>query len=304
MNFREFKKRLFHLGICKVESRIGLGNFGNQIKKDVYLYPKPEVPIALLNLNIAGEILPFMITARPYHNKESNSIPHSQFLDKNQDLTQLKDDVQKNKTIINLHNHFYPHIRGLFAGVRKNNIFWYPLRASVYWLEFGKKIQKALDKRKLGFIEIYEATADEDRTYHKVWEELSTKSLVSMKPAWINFSPKQVSAEEFIHEKNSLKDLLVYYPLRIPTIKETLPLIVTNRTHQESKNSKPAILGIYAQNGLKHGYGWKGGILRIKNQEFAKYISQQISDDFGMPIDTVLFTPQKGKPKYERISSD
>lgn len=62
------------------------------------------------------------------------------------------------------------------------------------------------------------------------------------------------------------------------------------------------MVGIYAENGLA---GWckKRGILRIKDKELAEFISTALTDDFGTPIDSVLFTPQPGRPKYKRIGA-
>lgn len=43
------------------------------------------------------------------------------------------------------------------------------------------------------------------------------------------------------------------------------------------------------------------GIMRIKDRELAQQISLLKTEDFGFPVDTLLFTPQKGRPKYERV---
>ena len=50
--FNEFMKRLVHIGECDIIP-VNIDVFNRRIiKRDVYLYPEPVVPITLLNLNI------------------------------------------------------------------------------------------------------------------------------------------------------------------------------------------------------------------------------------------------------------
>ena len=119
------------------------------------------------------------------------------------------------------------------------------------------------------------------------------------KPRWINFPATEVSVEDFI-ETHQRSDLLLFYPLRADGIENTLPLAIASRSHKESKLRKPIVLGIYAENGLS-GRSRRGGILRIKDRKFAELISREISEDFGFSVDSLLFTPQKGRAKYERV---
>lgn len=309
MNFPEFKRRLVHFGIRNIVYTRFLGMDKDVQKRDVYLYPRPQIPMTIFNLEILEQNLPFMVTARPYHEKELSSEPLSSFLLKNKDLEKLKAElkVDKNK-IIDLHQHFYPHIRGLFAGAKGTNLFWYPINVNSWYdiLNTGinaKELQDALKKKNLDFLGFYRMPYSDRRTYHKVWEELSNSSLVSMNPQWPDFpSPSEVSVEEFVNSLNADGDRITFYPLRTPALKETLPIVVSTRTHEASANRKPTVLGVYAEN-KPPGYGYKAGILRIKNLDLAQFISSKISKDFGIPVDTVLFTPQKGRPKYERIPS-
>jgi len=303
MEFSEFKKRLVHLGVHKVES-INWSLSGQSGKeRDVYLYPKPKVPMTILNLEVSERTLPFLVTARPYHKKEIPSSPHSTALLNNPSIKDLKRHLNSGQEI-RLHDHFHPHIRGLFAGAKGNNIFWYPLRAASYWHEFGAKIQKALEGKKLQFIKLYEPPYRENRTYAGVWKELSTKKkMVSMNPVQVDFPYSQVSAEEFINGLKGEEELICFYPLRYPEVSETLPLVISTLTHKGSNRAMPAVLGIYAENNLA-GYARKGGILRIRDLNLANFASREITRDFGIPVDAVLFTPQKGRPKYERVSSN
>jgi len=301
MDFSDFKKTLVHLGSCPTTTTEFFSTGYKTIERDVYLYPKPAVPMSILNLQVLGQTLPFLVTARPYHEKEKFDQPGSLFLIENPDIKKLPEYVRAGKTI-DLWNHFYPHLRGLFAGAKGNNLFWYPVNFNVFWYEFGEKVREALDKRQLGFLGEFEPTYREGRTYSQVWNELTKKKdLFDPKPAWTDFESRQVSRDEFIAEKDKEENLTVYYPVKVPNIEETLPVLISNRTHTQSKERKPVVLGVYAENG-GHGYTHRGGILRIKDPEIAKHVSREISTDFGMPIDAVLFIPQKGRPKYERIS--
>lgn len=284
----EFLRRLIYLGTCKTNS----GNpYRGAVQREVYLYPEPTVPMTVINLWVLGQVLPFLVTARPYHRKELSFEPYPLFL-RSHPLETIH-EYARSGGVIDLPNHFYPHIRGLFAGRRGSAFFWYPLHTNSFWDEFSKPIEEALTKVGLSFLYLYSPPFGDERRYTGVWEELLEKEgLVDQKkPAWFDFLITEVSFEEFLEEfYNTDKDLFFYYPLRIPGIEHTLPLVVATRTHKESKRRKPTVLGIYAENEL-HGYGWKAGILRIKNPQLARAISQLASEEFGFSIETVLFTP-------------
>lgn len=299
LTFEEFKERLVCLGQCPTKI---WGSRGEDriINREVYLYPEPNVPMAVLNLPVSGQDLPFLVTARPYHPKEADFEPWPVFL-VTHPLEKLPEFIQ-NGGVIDLPEHFYPHIRGLFAGRRGNNFFWYPLRVFSYWHEFGVQLRTALEKQRLSFVYLYDPPFSENRRYTEVWQDLLRRGLVDQrKPAWFDFAAEEVSCEEFLRDwLVTAKDLFFYYPLRVLDLTYPLPLIVATRSHKESKIRKPVVLGIYAENEL-HGYGHRWGILRIKDRLLATEISRLISAELGLSIEAVLFTPQPGRPKYERV---
>ncbi|MBI2028356.1 MAG: hypothetical protein HYT07_01985 [Candidatus Levybacteria bacterium] len=301
ISFDEFIGRLVYLGNCRVTSSdaalLGLPSR----EKDVYLYPDPRVPISVIELDVNGQNLPLLITVRPYHEKELDSSPFPVFLNEHRSIEELPDYITSGG-VINLPEHFFPHIRGLFVGKRGNNHFWYPLHTSS-WRDFGRDIEQALAEKKLSFIGLYQPPMSDERTYGEVWNELKGKGdLVEQRsPKWIDFPSVEVSVEEFIKD-HQRSDLLLFYPIRLEGIDNTLPLVITSKTHKESKVRRPIVLGIYAENGLS-GRSRRSGILRIKQLQLAEDISRVISEDFGIPVDTLLFTPQKGRPKYQRVSS-
>lgn len=302
MPFEELRGRLVRLGKCQTtNTEFFLSSDKYTAERDVYLYPEPRVPMTILELDVGGQSLPLLVTVRPYHEKELYSLPFPRFLYEHRLIDELPEFVQSGG-VIDLQKHFYPHIRGLFAGKRGNNFFWYPLRINSWWRELGRYIDGALEEKGLSFIELYEPPFSEDRTYCDVWNELlERKDLVDQRrPAWVDYDYKEVSAEEFMEEYEGEQDLLIFYPLRLPSIEATLPLVIATRTHAKSKLKGPIILGIYAGNG-RVGNRRREGILRIKNRQLAEDVSKAISEDFGIPVDAVLFIPQKGRPRYERV---
>jgi hypothetical protein len=43
-------------------------------------------------------------------------------------------------------------------------------------------------------------------------------------------------------------------------------------------------------------------VKRIRNEEYAKYISREISDDFSYPAKTVVFYGERGRTFYYTVS--
>ena len=302
MPFDEFLGRLVHIGESQTTTPRGeMQGIPNE-PRDVYLYPEPKVPMSVMELDVDGLKLPLLITARPYHKKELDSRPFPFFLHEHPSADELPDFVSSGG-VINLPIHFYPHIRGLFAGKRGDNYFWYHLRINSNWWDFGRNVMQALAAKGLPFIDFYEPPMSEERTYSDVWRELEGKAGIfdQRSPKGVDFPNIEVSPEEFIENgERSAHNLTLLYPLQVDGISHTLPLFIANRTHNRSKIKKPVILGVYAENG-DHGNRWSGGILRIKDRHLAESVSKKISEDFGMPVDALLFTPQKGSPKYERV---
>lgn len=303
--FDTFRKRLVHFGDCDtLLPRIGAYHSGEKWKRDVYLYPEPTVPMTVMELTVNGQQLPLMITARPYHPKEIWFQPVATFIE-DHPLKTLPEYVS-NKGAIDLPSHFYPHIRGLFAGRRGNHLFWYSLNEGLpelswdkIWKDFGQPLHNALEDEGLGFMEV-NSPDNMNATDTQTWKELQGKKVTHHRPVWWNDIYTEVSATEFLEYEKDIRDLILHYPLRLPQFINTLRLIIVTRTNQGNKIKKPAVLGIYADNGAC-GYCRHAGILRICDRELASSISQAITTDFQIPVDTVLFTPRKGSPKYERV---
>ncbi|MCL4382651.1 MAG: hypothetical protein M1575_01090 [Patescibacteria group bacterium] len=244
-----------------------------------------------------------MVTARPYSPKETFS-RHTYIgqIDALPSIPKLQSFIAQGGKI-DLLDHFFPHIRGLLSSQRGNHYFWYKLSYN-WWLAYEKKLELALKKKGVSYLDIYIHTFSSQKSYLEVWEELEAKPgfVDQRKTCRPDFPYQRVSAEEFIQGyKTETQDLVVYYPLRVNGFIETLPLFVAPRTGLKSKERKPVVLGIYAENGCT-GFCHRGGILRIKNRELAGEISSLISRDFGLQVDTVLFTPCPGRPLYERVA--
>jgi len=120
LNIGEFKKRLIHLGNCNIQQWSKFLDH-DIVQKDVYLYPYPDVPITILNIPVNDLNLPFLLTARPYHPKEIYFGGVGSFISDHPVETLEEFAAAGGK--LELLNHFYPHIRGLFAGKRGNHYF-------------------------------------------------------------------------------------------------------------------------------------------------------------------------------------
>lgn len=302
LTFEKFQARLVHLGDLKTQQRTWITE-RRLVHRNVYLYPEPQVPMTVLELEVNKRPLPFLITARPYHPKELQSNPFPFFI-LNHPLDSLTKFISSGG-LIDIPDHFYPHIRGLFAGRRGNHLFWYPINILSWWKQTGEPITKSLAHSDLSYIALYNAPFMGESRFPGVWDGLIGRRLVDQRhPTWPNFSTEETSAEDFLRrwKKPKQKEPLVYYPLRKPDLEVTLPLVVTAITNKESKTRKPVVLGVYADNGLV-GHARIDGICRIRNNSLAEYISQSITEDFGTEVDAVLYTPQPGRPLYERVST-
>ena len=272
-------------------------------QEPLLLYPYPEVPMSVLKLKVDKKMLPFFVTARPFHKKERYSLPSSLLLFEHS-MEELHGILASGKQR-DLYAHFMPHIRGLFAGRRGNHLFWYPLKAEGNWEGCGLPLDNALRQANLFFIDVYEPTAyGEINSYSGVWDELGSKGtwVDQRKQMFPNFPSTYVSAEEFIEDwEGTENELSLHYPLRHPEMRYTMPLFISTKTNKESVTRKPVILGVWADNG-QMGFCRRAGICRIKDRSLAEYASESISDDFGIPVDCILFTPRPGRPQYERIS--
>lgn len=282
-----------------------------------YLYPEPEVPITTIELPIFGQKLNFMVTARPFHPKEINSDPPEILLREFKSASLLQKYVQEhNDSLFNFSQgeiqencneplgHFKPHIRGLLASVRGNNFFWYPINLfSLSTDQTRDQFNFALQERNLSYLGIFQTGYGGDHlTYKDIWEELislpnifCTKKLSMPELHSINPNkPREVQAEEFI-SGYTRSNLSLLYPIRIHGINHTLPLRIRN-VRFGNDEIKALICGIKS-NVVDHC-----GIIKITDPEIAKQISQEISQDFGIPVETLLYVPHPGKSTYQRVS--
>lgn len=265
-----------------------------------HLYPHRFVPMTVIDLPIDGESIPFMVTARPYHPSSKNLVVNTDLLEEGMS-TPISDVPQKLKDIRSLFltYHCVPHVHGLFAGARGTHLFWY----SLFYFpnsSFIPNISEALEKQ--GLAEIFPSSLTylgyEIRSYDDVAEEISKKGLVARRFIRPDFDYEEVCIDEFLNPQDQ-RDYLVYYPLRLPSLQETLPLMVATKTHSQSRQRSPVVLGISA--GTKNSHGKRDYFWRIKDYDFASSIATAVTADFGTKVGCVLFTPQ-GKPQYERVS--
>ncbi|OGH12240.1 MAG: hypothetical protein A2857_00545 [Candidatus Levybacteria bacterium RIFCSPHIGHO2_01_FULL_36_15] len=264
-----------------------------------HLYTQKAVPMTTVTLPIEGEDLTFMVTARPYRLDSKNLVDCGDLTDRffDRSFSEIAEDIEKyHGTIMQLH--CLPHVRGLFVGAGGNHIFWYPDRN----ISFIEKIEDALKKQNLNFIQPagYSGAGRVELSYANAHEELTQKKLIAGRTAVkINFPHEEVSADEFLDYQKTEGDLVLCYPLRLPTINETIPLAIATRTHATSHKKAPVVLGVSA--GTDRYLEQMRAIWRIKDRNFAERISDAISSDFKFPVDTVFFDPH-AKVQYKRVS--
>lgn len=305
LNYKDFEYKLVYIGkfIPKFE----------QCQRDLLLYPEPDVPVSVVSLDVKGHELPFLITARPYHEKEIEYSSHYMDLRYQPVEKPLFERLQgylKEGNSLRLPRHFQPHIRGLFAGVRGTHLFYYPLgMVDNKWESIEDSIEEAFLKEMLYPLYVYHEPYLGGNTYQEIyWEMEANPDLFDTKdPKRVDFAFNKVSIDEFLDQtKNGQNqqggEQMVLYPLRLPGFKHTFPLVIVSRTHRSSRLFNPAILGVYSSviRGYRMGVS---GIWRIKDEGLASVISREMTQDLGINIDTVVFKPAKGRPIYERVSA-
>lgn len=302
MSFETFLNRIVDVG--KTYSVVTFREKEMEIPQ-TYLYPKPQVPMTILELEIDSQKMPFLITARPFNLVEDYQDPFEEFLHKYGNVNKLMNALKKGAKV-SLLDHFRPHIRGLYAGKRNENIFWYPLLYSDKY-DLGEIIKNGLKKRNLSFIDTYGIAYNGNpwgsRRYLDAWVELKcsgNKNIDLKTLCRPDFNYKEVSVEEFLEDYQKEENLLVYYPFHVDGYNYQWTIVLSNKTHYAGKLQTPVVLGFYIDNGSL-GFANRHGIARIKNKDFAKLINNTLSKDIGINISTVLFTPQRGRPKYELI---
>jgi hypothetical protein len=216
LSFNEFKNRLLPTG--QLSSEMFLDDYGpaNQKvkKRNLCLYPFPKVTMSILELNIEGQSLPFLITARPYHRNELGYSPLERNLEKYPTVYRLRQAVKSGENI-RLLDHFHPHIRGLFAGKINEHYFWYPI-VSLYKNNFVAIVRNSLEEKDLPFfVDIYKHWPGFDfwgsRKYQENWFELSNdkKSIDLKSLCQPDYPYKEVSPEEFLEDLEKNGNLVV-----------------------------------------------------------------------------------------------
>lgn len=289
----------------------------------VKLYPSPQVPMAVLSLDVGNDKFHFMVTARPYHERESESqeerdprhSPDKFYMDKVRPFDEVRGQA---RTLIStddrgflarppapeIPNQCLPHIRGMFIEARGAHLFWSTLHAGkprYDKIDFREKVQNAL-----GDAGIFGVIADNFMGYSSFMNrtmahrEATTKGLIRSKRSTPDFNFRKVSRPEYIDGLGGEEELGVLYPARIPGVEATLPVLVTNRTHAKSRVNKPVVLGLEASSGFSDN---RYGLWTFQERDTCRAISDVLSKDFETEVDVLLRTPRKGLPEYERVNS-
>lgn len=280
------------------------------------LYPHPRVPMTLLKLEIDGENLSFMVTARPYHERETtnHSMPNDLFWEKGDNFSistvrPLSEIYGKMRSLLNprfgfpeLPSQCLPHIRGMFIEARGANLFW----STVYSgrkrnVDFRDVIQDKLASVGLGHIHARDFIGYSDfMTRTRAHKEAYEKRIITGKQYKGEINHAEVSRVEFCDDMDASmeKGRAVLYPVRLPGLKATLPVLVSTRNCEGKTVERPVALGIEAESGVDgRGYGlWFFG-----GEDTCRAISRVLSKDFDTQVDVMLRRPLPGRPAYEYL---
>lgn len=293
MSYYEFENRLVEIKPKKF-SEPSVGNSFGYGEEPFFVYPEGKVPITTLNLDVMGQKLSFMVTARPFNPKEIGSYDY--LLNIFQTTERLKKlleiDVKNEKDLNRPKDEFLPHIRGLIVSQRKGNIFWYPILDET---EFQQSVSDSLKQLDLDYLGInFTSSQGYKRTYPLVAKELrqhpdlfNTKRLDLSK----FFPTKEVSAEEFV--RHHRPDLSLIYPVKIPGINLEIPFYISNHSIDSNHCLFPTatVYGAYLPD-----------VFPVKDCEIAKKIVEQVSLELNIPTDVLVRIPQKGHPEIKRVS--
>jgi hypothetical protein len=288
--FEEFYRRLIDIG------------------EGYKLYPEPRVPMSVLDLTVEGMPLSFMVTARPYHEKETQGeAAYDTFgIDKIVPFDEALHYLPRSGSVDRLQSsripyHCLPHIRGMFIEAKGTHLFWSIIHGGRNVHSFPSKIQRELGKVGLtGIIAndfMYYSSFKTHTNAHRAAAE--AKIINGKKHAKIDFDYEEVSRPEFCDRHNGEGNLAVKYPVRIVGLDYTLPVLVANRTHQKSSVRKPVALGIESGSGID---GKGNGLWTFRDRAVAQQIANILTVDLGVEVDALLARPRPGFPRYERLA--
>jgi hypothetical protein len=264
---------------------------------EYYFYPRKEVPITTVELEVYGEKCVFLVTARPCNTWFG--------------MSHLESLTGPREYEYPVFNNYIPHIRGILASVRNNKFFWYPISPNFY-----EEIRKSLKKGSpFEYLDpgknegLYPVT---DRVFDSNFLELEnisaflTKKLfrpdfTEMFDSYRNpDNENQLQLEEFLQVYKDRKNLKLLYPVTLNDINTTIPLFIANRMPDSDDITGPLVYGSLTCGGSKSSRA-EIGIVRIVDPIIAKLISSRLSRDFGVAVKTLLYKPRRGRSIYEPV---
>jgi hypothetical protein len=269
---------------------------------EYYFYPRKEVPITTVELEVYGEKCVFLVTARPCTDGYSLS-----------DLEYLTHPLEYESEVF---NNYIPHIRGVLASVRGNKFFWYPIRLKFY-SEIRESLKgtsfEYLDPRKNDYLcpvtyRVFDSNFSElEKIPAFLTKKLFRPEFTKMFDLYGMFNSyeayrneDQLQLEEFLQCYKDRKNLKLLYPVTLNCINTTIPLFIANRMPDSDDITGPLVYGSLTCGGSKSSRA-EMGIVRIVDPIIAKLISSTLSRDFGIKVKTLLYKPRKGKSIYEPV---
>lgn len=290
------------------EFRQRLVNFGRHwyylarkpFQMDFILYKAENVPITLIKTAIDGKEITYFATSRPYNQMELGHNAGRCWPVENMRTALEQSDMcakdKNNKNFVCLDWHFFPHIRGIFKERRANHFFWYPLLD----IECEPVIKNSLGELSDTFkvwgsygVDWYAKVGSGSHhcyaspPHPTAYRELKSKRLISGKKhvKYVTSDLLEVAYDEFIEGLDGDSHMVSVYPVRHPKVDETVPLVLSTRTHKESRRRGPTVLGVMGSYSDRDYYR----IWRIRDDGFCRDISRTLSNELGKSFDVVYF---------------
>ncbi len=205
-------------------------------------------------------------------------------------------ELSEIKGYVFLEWHFFPHVRGVFKERVGNHFFWYPVLST----DFQRAIKNSLGRLAYIFnVWVYDVNwytkvgADNVPQLSTPFQELKNKRLINATKT-VNYPTSdlmEVAYDEFIKRLDGKVHLVSVYPVRHPELEETIPLVLSTRTHPNSRRRGATALGVMGNYSHRENYR----IWRLRNETFCRDISQTLLDELDCDFDVVCFNQGRYK---------
>jgi hypothetical protein len=279
---------------------------------DINVATSDYIPVSTLFLDIDGNNVGLMLTARPFTAKELDQYfsekgplqpgPREDY--PNMDIENDEGCINYIKAVVKkegfaFSDHFLPHIRGIVKEVNEDSIFYYAAYNGFSGTKQNRRelIVKSLKKANLDILPEVFSTCSHHDVGDSMWKSIKyckENRLVHIvdtrrgtrlrKPIKIDKSFKQTIYDEINFKENQF----AYYPLLVDGYKEAIPFFVCNSYYGEKGLFN---LGVYSSNSF----------YPLKDKELLKKSSEKLSERLKQEVQPIYFTNIKGTLKSSKL---